>query len=390
MTGWEKELVQRDNRSTLGCFLQAGLAATATFLLLGDLALSASRGMGPWPMVLVSGVIACVMALLRPVELELRASITIAFSLVVTCVVFVSGGRSSAGFAEIAAIMLLLIYVVRYCHTRQAIALAGLLGLSMSLLGFRFGSLTAGVVFGMGFGLLAGTAIGVGAYLRSVDNKRSRAMAGARQSERLELARDLHDFVAHHITGIVVQTQAARYVAQTSPEQTTEMLAEIENAAGQALASMRRLVSVLRADPEQEGAGTRPSGTGLTQVHELINGFSKNRPPAQLEIAPDLAQRVLPPEIATTVHRVIQESLTNARKYAADATLVRVSIRERGGGIEVAVRDDGRGMGRRMPRDASGGYGIVGLAERVRTVGGHLHAGPRPEGGWEVVAWFGT
>lgn len=381
--------MQRDDRSTLGCFIQAGLALAAAFLLLGDLGLGVSEGGGPWPLVLVSGVITVVMALMRRVDLEMRASVSVACSLVVTCVTFIFGDRMVWGFAETAALTLLLIYTVRYCRPRQSIALATLLGFALVMLGFRTGHLITAIIAGMGLALLAGAAIGVGAYLRSVDNRRARALAGARQSERLELARDLHDFVAHHITGIVVQTQAARYVAQTSPEQTTEMLGEIENAAGQALASMRRLVSVLRADPD-EGAATRPSGTGLTQVHELVTGFAKGGPPAKLEIDPGLAQRVLPPEIATTVHRLVQESLTNARKYAADATLVRVSIRERGGGLEVAVRDDGRGMGRRMPRDASGGYGIAGLAERVRAVGGHLHAGPRPEGGWEVVAWFGA
>lgn len=364
-------------------------AAASAVLLLGDLGLGLEFGQGPWPLVLVSGVIASVMALLRPVDLETRVSITIAVSLVVTCLVFVAGGHSAPGFAETASMALLLILAVRFCRPRQAMALAGLLGLSMVMLGFRAGYVIPGAGVGMAFGLVAGAAIGVGAYLRSVDDRRSRAMSRARQSERLELARDLHDFVAHHITGIVVQTQAARYVAQTSPEQTTKMLGEIEGSAAQALASMRRLVSVLRADPEA-GAGTRPSGSGLTQVHELMGGFAGGEPPARLEIDPGLAQRVLPPEIATTVHRVVQESLTNARKYAADATLVRVSIKERGGGIEVAVRDDGRGTRRRiMPGGASGGYGIVGLTERVKTVGGHLHAGPRPEGGWEVVAWFG-
>lgn len=364
-------------------------AAAAAVLLLGDLGLGLELGQGPWPLVLVSGLTASVMAVLRPVDLETRVSITIAVSLVVTCLVFVSGGHSAPGFAEVASMALLLILAVRFCRTRQAMALAGLLGLSMVMLGFRTGYVIPGAGVGMAFGLVAGAAIGVGAYLRSVDDRRSRAMSRARQAERLELARDLHDFVAHHITGIVVQTQAARYVAKTSPEQTAKMLGEIEGSAAQALASMRRLVSVLRADPEA-GVGTRPSGSGLTQVHELMGGFAGGEPPARLEIDPVLAQRVLPPEIATTVHRVVQESLTNARKYAADATLVRVSIKERGGGIEVAVRDDGRGTRRRiMPGGASGGYGIVGLTERVTTVGGHLHAGPRPEGGWEVVAWFG-
>lgn len=374
-----------DNRSTLGCFIQAGLAVATAFLMLGDLAISAASGHGPWPLVLVSGLISAVMAQLKPLDLELRASIAVGFSLAVTCVVFVAHGDMFWGFTESAALTLLMIMCVRRCATRQAIAFAVLTGLAMVLMAFRARPLLADVLWFMMMAILAGSALGVGAYLRSVDNRRARAMSGARQSERLELARDLHDFVAHHITGIVVQTQAARYVAQTSPEQTAEMLAGIESAAVQALASMRRLVTVLRT---ADGAATRPAG-GLAQVDELVTGFARGGPPATLDIDPGLVHRELPPEVATTVHRVVQESLTNARKYAADATLVRVTVRERAGGVEVAVRDDGKGAGRRMPRDAmGGGFGIVGLTERVRTVGGHLHAGPRPEGGWEVVAWF--
>lgn len=380
--------MRRDNRTTLGCLLRAGLATAAGFLLLFDIGVSVASHDGLWPLIPVSGLITVLMALLDRMDLELRASIAVAFSLSVSGVGFVTGGVGLWGFAETCALTLLLILTVRYCHTRQAVAFAALLGLSVTLLGFRVGQALTGAVFAMMLALLAGAAIGVGTYLRSVDDRRARAMTGARQSERLELARDLHDFVAHHITGIVVQTQAARYVAQTDPAQTDEMLGEIEGAAVQALSSMRRLVSVLRADPD-EGAATRPSG-GLAQVDELVTGFSRGGPPAKLEIDPEVLHRTLAPEVATTVHRVVQESLTNARKYAGDASLVRVSVRERGGGIEVAVRDDGRGTARRLPRDArGGGFGIVGLAERVRTVGGNLHAGPRPEGGWEVVAWFG-
>ncbi|HEY3685847.1 MAG TPA: histidine kinase [Streptosporangiaceae bacterium] len=376
-----------DNRSTLGCFIQAGLAVATAFLLLADAGIGLASGRGPWPLVLVSGLVTAVMALLYRVDLELRASIAVGFSLTVTGVIFLVQGAMFWGFTETCALTLLMIMCVRRCATRQAIAFAVLIGISMLLMAFRARPLLADVLWSMMMAILAGAAIGVGAYLRSVDNRRARAMVGARQSERLELARDLHDFVAHHITGIVVQTQAARYVAQTSPEQTAEMLANIEGAAVQALASMRRLVTVLRTDPS-EGAATRPAG-GLAQVDELVTGFARGGPPATLEIDPGLVHRELPPEVATTVHRVVQESLTNARKHAADATLVRVTVRERANGVEVAVRDDGKGTGRRMPRDATGGgFGIVGLAERVRTVGGHLHAGPRPEGGWEVVAWF--
>jgi signal transduction histidine kinase len=139
---------------------------------------------------------------------------------------------------------------------------------------------------------------------------------------------------------------------------------------------MRRLVGLLR---ESEDAAVRPVGD-LAQLTELVGGFTN--PQAVLKIDPDLPE--LPPEIATTAHRVVQEALTNARKHAADASIIRVGVALLPSkAVEVTVRDDGQGKGRRLP---SGRYGLVGLTERVGAVGGTLHAGPRPEGGWEVVA----
>ncbi|MEV4259437.1 histidine kinase, partial [Spirillospora sp. NPDC049652] len=229
--------------------------------------------------------------------------------------------------------------------------------------------------------------------IRAMDARRRRALSDARRDERLELARDLHDFVAHHVTGIVVQAQAARFAASSgaaaqSPEQLDRMFGQIEKAGTEALTSMRRMVGLLRdaqdaarpGGPHADGGATRPVGD-LTQIAELVDGFG-DTPPATLALADDLGE--LPPEVVTSVHRVVQEALTNARKHAADATVVRVSVARLGdGSVEVAVRDDGQGRGRRLP---SGGFGLAGLAERVDAVDGRLTAGPRPEGGWEVVA----
>ncbi|HEY8481461.1 MAG TPA: histidine kinase [Spirillospora sp.] len=256
------------------------------------------------------------------------------------------------------------------------------------------------VMDGIGFsapnGIFAAFALGIGLYLRALEARRARALAAARRDERLELARDLHDFVAHHVTGIVVQAQAARFAAQSgpgqSPEQLDRMFGAIEKAGTEALTSMRRMVGLLRdaqnADAQDgdarpaaggdDASPTRPAGD-LSQLRELVAGFT--HPPAALTLAPDLG--TLPPEVAASAHRVVQEALTNVRKHAADAESVRVSVARADGGVEVAVRNDGGGRSRRLP---SSGFGLTGLAERVDALGGRLHAGPRPEGGWEVVA----
>ncbi|GLZ13542.1 hypothetical protein Acsp04_37770 [Actinomadura sp. NBRC 104425] len=258
--------------------------------------------------------------------------------------------------------------------------------------------------------VLVAVAIGIGLYLRALDARRARAVLQARRDERLELARDLHDFVAHHITGIVVQAQAARFAAQSGAAQTPEQLdatfAGIEKAGTEALTSMRRMVSLLRdaqhtdraaphagaqgapaetgrdrgsaGRPGRGGSATRPIAD-LSQVEELVAGFTDL--PVTLTVDPGLGD--LPPEIATSVHRIVQEALTNTRKHAADATQVRVEIVRVPDGIEVGVRDNGQGRGRRLP---SSGFGLVGLAERVEALGGRMRAGRRPEGGWELVA----
>ncbi|MFC7729582.1 sensor histidine kinase [Actinomadura keratinilytica] len=114
-------------------------------------------------------------------------------------------------------------------------------------------------------------------------------------------------------------------------------------------------------------------------MEELVAGFTDL--PVTLTVDPGLGD--LPPEIATSVHRIVQEALTNTRKHAADATRVRVEVVRVPDGIEVGVRDNGQGRGRRLP---SSGFGLVGLAERVEALGGRMRAGRRPEGGWELVA----
>lgn len=315
--------------------------------------------------------------------------------------------------AEIGGLLVIIARAVWKAPRDRLVPLAVLLGAAVLALPLRW-SPVAVLVFTAPLGITVAVALGVGLYLRAIDARRARSLAAARRDERLELARDLHDFVAHHVTGIVVQAQAARFAAQSgaaqSPERLDTMFAGIEKAGTEALTSMRQMVGLLRdaqhtgaADGEAFGAAgrtaagavsgtaagalvgaageaaTRPVGD-LGRLRDLVAGFAD--PPATLALAPDLGP--LPPEVAASVHRVVQESLTNVRKHAADAASVRVAVaRAAGGSVEVSVRDDGQGRGRRLP---SSGFGLAGLTERVNALGGRLRAGPRPEGGWEVVA----
>ncbi|MFL6073501.1 MAG: sensor histidine kinase [Mycobacteriales bacterium] len=281
------------------------------------------------------------------------------------------------GIGEMLALVVLTIGVIRYCRTRTAVTLGGALVLATVAQPLRDG-LRVGLPVAVFVSLLVGVALVYALHQRYSDDRRARAVAAVRQSERLELARDLHDFLGHYVTGIVVQVQAARKVAASRPEAVEPILATIEQAGVDALTSMRRMVGVLRADEDS----ARPL-TGVTEIRQLLDRFREAGPDASLLVDPELG--TLPPEAATTLHRIVQEALTNVRRHAPDAQAVRVRVDRVAGGVEVRVGNDG-GQSHRRRLLPSGGFGIVGLTERVEALGGWLRAGPAERGGWEVVA----
>ncbi|GGU09793.1 two-component sensor histidine kinase [Actinomadura livida] len=378
-----------------GCFARIAYGGFASLYLLGCL-VSIYRDLASVWVVVVAAV-----ANLAVVSRRRFTAWTIAAGVLSLVGTVYLGAASRPEFlagvlAEIGALLILTARTAWRAERPRLVPMTVLLGAAILACPLRW-SVVAAAAFTAPLGIALAVFLGVGLYLRALDARRSRALAAARRDERLELARDLHDFVAHHVTGIVVQAQAARFAAQAgsaqSPEQLDRMFGGIEKAGTEALTSMRRMVGLLRdaqnagardgearpaALAADTGSGRHPVGD-LTQLRDLVAGFT--HPPAALTLAPDLG--TLPPEVAASAHRIVQEALTNVRKHAADAAAVRVTLARANGAVEVAVRDDGGGRGRRLP---SGGFGLTGLAERVGALGGRLHAGPRPEGGWEVVA----
>lgn len=230
--------------------------------------------------------------------------------------------------------------------------------------------------------LVAAVAIGGcvagGGYLRWLDWQRGQAALDARADERLDLARELHDLVAHYVTGIVVQAQGARAVAGTRPEVAAGALAAIEQAGTDALTAMRRMVGALR--DADDGAVAPPAG--LAGLHELVDRTSALGVPVRLRAEAGVLDE-LPPAVAGSVHRIVQESLTNARRHARDATVVDVLVRRVDDAVTILVHDDGTDA----DRPARGaGYGLVGMQERASALGGSLRAGPDERGGWSVEA----
>jgi len=293
-------------------------------------------------------------------------------------------GVRGVGTAELLALGLLMLFSVRHWDAPPGRWVAFANGAAVMLIGFRvfaeeFANAAAGGTVMIFMAMM--TMIGFGAYLRSLDKLRRETQEEVRQAERLELAREMHDFVAHHVTGMVVLAQAAQ-VTDTDPKRA---FADIEEAGLAALTSMRRMVKMLRND--DGGAGTNPLGD-LAQIEDLVERFNREGTDATCFISPELAGTAVAPEIAATAHRIVREALTNVRKHARGATRVRVVVAAASGhGLEVSVRDDGRAARGRLA-ESGAGMGLLGLGERIEAVGGQLRAQTRPEGGWETAAWL--
>ncbi|MFJ9899376.1 sensor histidine kinase [Streptomyces sp. NPDC091280] len=381
-------------RSVTGRGCARGLAVGALIgLAVYDLSFTASTGRSPWPAAVVLGT--GLAAVLWPVARrprwltpQLRTAAPAVLSLLYSAGAILAGRSELFGPGEIVILLTLAFIAVRHCPQPWAAVCGTLDGLALVALPARYShSVTDGdllLVTALGLVLVGATA-GFAGYLRSLDYRRTVAVTETRRAERLAIAADLHDFVAHHVTGILVQTQVARMMAASRPADLDPVLSGIERAATEALASMRRTVGVLR-DAGPDAADRRPVGD-LAAVAELVDGFASPVQKATLRRDPALPDD-LPHEVQAAAFRVVQEALTNVRRHAADAAEVTVGLRRAGRRLEVTVTDDGRG-GTQLPAAAhGGGFGLVGLTERVTALGGELRAGPRSGGGWEVRAVF--
>ncbi|MEU0529445.1 sensor histidine kinase [Amycolatopsis tolypomycina] len=237
--------------------------------------------------------------------------------------------------------------------------------------------------------MMLGISVAIGLMLRSRDAERvtavQSAVSDAQTAERMALARELHDVVAHHVTGIVVQAQAARMMAERNPQIAVEAMGRIENAGVEALAAMRRLVRSMRGDaPAGSSEFSEQATTDLgADLRKLVEGANHGVATSMhLDLPPDL-----PHEVGRSALRLVQESLTNVGKHAAEATEAFVLAEVAGDQLHLRVTDNGRGTTRR-PAGGSGGYGLVGMRERVALLKGRLSAGRDPDGGWRVEAWL--
>jgi signal transduction histidine kinase len=251
---------------------------------------------------------------------------------------------------------------------------------------------TLGLIAWFGLAAAAGEAVrSRKAYIAAVEERaeraeRTREQEAARRvaEERMRIARDLHDAVAHHIALVNAQAGAALYVLDRRPDQARTALGHIQEASRYALDELRATVGLLR----QSGDPAAPlePAPGLDRLAELARGFE----PTGLRVAVTLSgpQCALPTAVDVTAYRIVQEALTNVHKHA-DADAARVEVAYLPDRLTITVDDDGPARAAAASGSGPGageGFGLIGMRERAAVVGGRLDARPRAEGGYRVSA----
>ena len=288
---------------------------------------------------------------------------------------------------------------LRYPRRTSAAALAGALALTAagtvaggSALSHSEVSSVASRIVTSAIVIVAGWVTGVAvrqqraytAGLRVQAERQAQAqLAEARRAiteERLRIARELHDVVAHSLSLIAVQAGVGNYVAGADPQEAARALASIEAISRSALREMRRLVGVLR-DDDATGPDLAPA-TGLADLGQLVTSTADAGVRVQLDVRG--TQRSIPPGVDLAAYRIVQEALTNVVKHA-HTTESRVVVTYQEDAVCLEITDDGQGASA-ADLDAHPGHGIAGMAERAGLYGGEFHAGPLPGRGFQVTA----
>jgi signal transduction histidine kinase len=245
------------------------------------------------------------------------------------------------------------------------------------------GGLTDPMIFGVLVLAFAAVAVGTAGRTQRSARVATRARAEAEdqrriEEERLRIAREVHDVVAHSLAMINVQAGVAAHVADRRPEQAKEALLAIKEASRTALTDLRATLNVLRS-----GEGRAPT-PGLQLLPELIATASA----AGLTVTADGDIDGLPAPVDVAAYRIVQESLTNVVRHADGADTVHISLSRTAGELRIDVRDNGRTPVNATSANATsstGGNGLRGMAERAQALGGSASAGPSDTGGFAVL-----
>ena len=286
-------------------------------------------------------------ALLALTALTVRSSVTIGAWLTVTALVLAQ-----------------VLWITRFVPTRTTSALVG------ACAAWAIGSAAA---------------IVAGAYPRLAARRLDRRLVAAQAAHRRQLERDLHDYVAHDLSGIIVQAQAARYVSPDDPAQLLAALARIEETGQKAMRSMDNALELLRDGEDLDRLGYLSGQPTLAQAHALVESFVRSTS-ADVECRIDEHLDALPRTVSVTLFRALVELLTNVRRHAADATHIEVVVAAVGNEAVVVVRNDGLAEEAVERSPGRGGTGLSFLRARVEALGGRLRAQQSGREWWAEAA----
>jgi len=353
-TGWDWAL------------LAAGLVGTGLEAALRD-------GVVWWPVSVLVTVVFCLATLWRRTHPLPAVAVGFGSAMALTLADLLTPDPAPLGLYT-GAIVLVLVYALpRWGSGRDVVLGAGIVlatfALSVVVDDVPPGEQVAAFVFLVFPGV-------VGASVRFRSTWRRRELERLRSREREEFARELHDTVAHHVSAIVIQAQSGRVVAGSDPAAAVRALEGIEEEGARTLEAMRSMVGTLRG--ADAGAPLSPRA-GVADLQRLRGGPGGPR----IDLRLDGALDALPPTVDAAVHRIAQESVTNALRHAVGATQVVVRVAAGPDRVRVTVQDDGTAA---RPGPQREGYGLTGLRERAAILGGVLEAGPAPGRGWLVEA----
>jgi signal transduction histidine kinase len=334
------------------------------------------------------------LALRRRYPIPVLVSVTVALA-----ATFVLGGD----FAGVPVVALALyIVATQYERRTSVIALCVVEGVLLAALGIAAivhatdGSdisniIVTGAAWFVGDSVRARRAYVAGLAAQS-EQRQHREVERAEQSiaeERLQIARELHDIVAHSLSVIAIQSGVGGHVLDLQPEEARKALAAVEMTSRSALEELRRVLGVLRRD-DSDGPSLAPA-PGIDDVDELLLQFRLAGVEVDFQLSGE--RRELPPSLDLSVYRIVQEALTNVTKHAKGVPAT-VHIHFEDGAVSVNVFDEGfyyPNSGNSMPEvedEVRAHHGIIGMRERAAIFGGSLTAGPRQGGGFEVCAWL--
>ena len=332
------------------------------------------RGDVAWPPVTVTvGVVLALALLWRRTHPLAAVAAAFGFLIAVNVATIIAAAEPTMGWTTASA-LLLTYSLFRWGAGREAaIGLVIILAwLPVTYIAEPVGA--ADVAAGYGFFLFSAA---LGASIRYHANTRIRDINQAKLREREQLARELHDTVAHHVSAIAVQAQAGRTLAASHPDRAMAALEIIEEAASRTLDEMRTMVGVLREGEEPDFV-PQPGVTDIARLARRTGDW----PRVDVELSGDFDD--LAPSVGAAIYRLAQESITNAVRHARHATRISVRVADDDDDcVRLTVRDDGDGS---PTGQSSWGYGLVGMTERATLLGGTLEAGPNPDSGWTVNA----